>query len=572
MNPQNFTRDQALNPNTPIEVLTQIAQTRPDLLSALAVNPSAPADMLNWLSSLNNPEVSAALSQRRAVTPPPPPAPQFSEPQQGYGQPVQSTGYDVPGQNPNYAVPGTPPKKSKRGLIIGSIVAGALVIGGGAWAANHFLFSKLGGSDTPTAAVEQLLEGLESKDFVAMYGSISPVDAQWMSGVSKSFTKHFDGQIEMDQYSSGVQEYLEGISLKSNDVTYEVEEINDDYARVKITGGDFVLDGDPQALATASNSLVDSFRGGYVEELINESGEEFPTSQEITTEVTKAVEEAFPVEFTAADLTMNFDDFGQGVLDLQDLESLLDQSGVDIDEPTEEVPLYLVAAKEDGAWFVSPMLTVMDIQANALGLDTDYNRINEVVYSDTPEEAASAMVAGTTKILTDLDLTGANSYFVEAERRMGIAVQELPLEDYELEELKSMLGMVDISDAQFSVDRQEGDLAYLKLDNLTISADIEGSFVELVLASDCTSVSAEGMNLDLCLQDIPAAQELGLDQVRLIAVKEAGGWVIASSQSTADTFGILGSNAMRLAEEGKLTDSQWWIDNSGVLYQYLQEF
>lgn len=572
MIPQNFTRDQALNPNTPIEVLTQIAQTRPDLLGALAVNPAAPTDMLNWLSSLNNPEISAALAQRGAVGPPPPPAPNFAGGQQSYNHPGQNMNYGVPGQDANYVVSGNAPKKSKRGIIIGAVVAGALIVGGGVWAANHFLFSKLGGSDTPTAAVEQLLEGLESKDFVAMYGSISPVDAQWMSGVSKSFTKHFDDQIEMDQYGSGVEEYLEGMSLKSNDVTYEIEEINDDYARVKITGGDFVLDGDAQALAAASNTLLDSFRGGYVEELINESGDEFPTSQEVTTEVTKAVEETFPVKFTAADLTMNFDDLGQGLLGMQDLESLLNQSGVDIDEPTEDVPLYLVAAKENGAWFVSPVLTAMDIQANAMGLETDYNRISEVVYSDTPEQAATGLVSGATKMLTDWDLTGANKYFVEAERRMGIAVQELPLEDYELEELKSMLQYVEISDAQFSVDRQEGDLAYLTLENLTISADIEGSYVELVLASDCTRVSAEGMNLDLCLRDIPAAQELGLDQIRLIAVKEAGGWVIASTQSTADTFGILGSNALRLAEEGKLTDSQWWIDNSGVLYQYLEEF
>lgn len=572
MNPQDFTRDQAINPNTPIEVLTQIAQTRGDLLSALATNPAIPQDMANWLSSLNNPEITAALMQRGAVQMPPVPAPG--------PVPLQQDGYSLPSQSPipspsaqwqnNTNGVQEAPKKSKRGLLIGAIVAGLAVVGGGVWAANHFLFSKLGGAESPQAAVEQLIQGLEDQDMVAVYGAISPVETDWMAANSATFVKHFEDDLDFADFGESSSQLANAFTLTSSNVAYEVEDINDDFARVKLSAGDFVLDADPKILTEASVEFLEALKGTYFEELVLESGGTFPTDTEVEEAITDALAENFPVEISAADLEIDFGAMSQlfaldtSMLDMGAGGDLFD----DLTESNPE-PLYFVASKEGGNWFVSPTLTVADIQAKITGAETDYDRIDSVVYADTPEQAGTNMVAGTAKLLTELDTSGYYQYFVEAERRGGIAVQEIPLDNYELEMFKEITSQINISDAEFAVDKTEGDRAYLTLESLTISADIEGTSAEVKLASDCSSIAIDGMNMDLCLQDIPAAQELGLDKLRLIAVKEKGGWVIGGSESSMDGLGILAANTLRLAKEGHLTDSQWWIDNSGVLQSYL---
>lgn len=575
MNPQDFTRDQAINPNTPIEVLTQIAQTRADLLPALATNPAIPQDMANWLSSLNNPEIAAALAHRGNMQMPP--APSFAQAPVPPA-PLQQGSYSLPSQPQStlqsdaWATAGTTPvgrKKSKRGLIIGGIVAAVAVVGGGAWAANHFLFAKLGGAESPQAAVEKLIQGFEDQDMVSVYGSISPVETEWMSANAQTFTKHFDGQLDFSKVGDEGTNLAEAFSLTSTDVTYEVEDINDDFARVKIATGDFVLDADPKLLSDAAIGLLGSLKGTYFEELVTETGGSFPTDAEIEEGITDGIAETFPVEFTAQDMTIDFDSISQ--LLMADPMALGMGGGDLLDglEETDPEPLYLVVSKEGGNWFVSPTLTVADIQAKVMGAETDYDRIKEVTYADTPEEAGANLVAGTARMLTELDTSGYYQYLVEAERRGAIAVQELPFSDYELEEFKALTSQINISEAKFSVDKTEGDRAYLKLDSLAISGEIEGTSVAVTLASDCTSISADAMDMDLCFRDIPAAQELGLDKLRLVAVKEDGGWVIGGSESSMDGLGILASNALRLAKEGHLTDSQWWIDNSGVLQSYL---
>ena len=562
MNPQDFTRAQALDPTTPVDVLTAIAQNRPDLFGALAANPAVPADMLAWLATLGNPEVNAALGARGQA---PVPAPAFGIPAVP-APPAPGTAFEQPAPMGQYGAP-APAKKSKRGVLIAALVAAVLVIGGGAWAANHFLFSKLGGASTPQAAVENLLAGLESQDKVALYGALSPVDTNYLGSVTGGLTKHFEGQLDSKKTSDAAGDYLEAFSLTSKDVSYEVEQITDDYARVTITEGSFVLDADTDKLVAATVALLESTKGTKLEELVTSTGGTYPTEAELREDITASIEETFPFEFTAADLVLDTTGLSS-YLNVPDLDSLLGGADLAIPEPT-EIPLYFVAAKEDGNWFVSPLLTGADIQASAMGLATDYTKITNASYADTPEQAGSDLVASFKTALTELDFSGTSAHLVEAERRTAIATQSLPLNDYERQQFEEVISALDISDATFSVDRTEGDIAYLKLDSFEIAGEIEGSSMSVSLSSDCTDISAEGMEMSVCLADVPAALELGLDQIRLIAVKESGGWVIGSSQSAMDSVGVIGANVLRLADEGKLTDQQWWMDNMGVLTDLL---
>lgn len=91
---QTFTLYQASSPTTPPQVLADIAAQRPDLRQFVAANPAAAPEVLQWLGTLGDPVVEAALARR------PQPAAQFPPP---VGPPV--TG--APGTTGRPAAPGT---------------------------------------------------------------------------------------------------------------------------------------------------------------------------------------------------------------------------------------------------------------------------------------------------------------------------------------------------------------------------------------------------------------------------------------------------------------------------------
>ncbi|MFC7403550.1 hypothetical protein [Georgenia alba] len=192
--PDQFSAFEASNPQTPPEVLGQIAQQRPDLRALVAANPSTPDSVVQWLGSLGDVAVDAAIQNRGGASgaaspyaapsagsaggsapqgfgqpqpgqpgPGQPQQPGFGQPaQQGYGQPPQQgygqlpqQGYGQPqgayGQ-PGQASPWSdqPAKSNKAPIIIGIsvgvlilIVVGVLVFG------NLFSGGGGGGGEAP---------------------------------------------------------------------------------------------------------------------------------------------------------------------------------------------------------------------------------------------------------------------------------------------------------------------------------------------------------------------------------------------------------------------------------------
>lgn len=70
------TRRQAADPETPLDVLAELAYQHPELRAAIAANPSTYPDLLEWLGNLGDPEVDRALrardggsAERRAADP-----------------------------------------------------------------------------------------------------------------------------------------------------------------------------------------------------------------------------------------------------------------------------------------------------------------------------------------------------------------------------------------------------------------------------------------------------------------------------------------------------------------------
>lgn len=160
--PENYTAAQASDPQTSGQTLADIAAQRPDLRPAVAANPSTYPALLDWLKSLGEPAVDAALASRAQATqvlpaqpfgqatPPAPswaggaPAVPAAAPAAapayaaapGYGAPQGMPPQGMPpggmppgGFTPGYA--GTPAKKSNKALWIVLIIIGVVLLLGG---------------------------------------------------------------------------------------------------------------------------------------------------------------------------------------------------------------------------------------------------------------------------------------------------------------------------------------------------------------------------------------------------------------------------------------------------------
>ena len=127
--PENFTSAQASDPQTPGQVLADIAALRPDLRVAVASNPSTYPGLLEWLRGLGEPAVDAAIAARRAAVqqtqqmpmlpPAAPPAPSWAgQPAAQAPAPMVTPGYSgMPPQGgaPQYA--GMPPQRQGSVLV-----------------------------------------------------------------------------------------------------------------------------------------------------------------------------------------------------------------------------------------------------------------------------------------------------------------------------------------------------------------------------------------------------------------------------------------------------------------------
>src|SRR5450830_1784517 len=150
--PENFTAAQASDPQTPGQVLADIAALRPDLRVAVASNPGTYPGLLEWLGSMGEPAVDAAIAARRAAVqqtqqmPTAPPAPSWAGqpaaqapapmvtpgypgmPPQGGAPGLQYMGMPPQGGAPGLQYAGMPPKKSNKALWIILGVVGLIIL------------------------------------------------------------------------------------------------------------------------------------------------------------------------------------------------------------------------------------------------------------------------------------------------------------------------------------------------------------------------------------------------------------------------------------------------------------
>ena len=381
-----FSPEQAADPGTSMQDMARIAAERPDLWASLAANPSLYPDLREWLGQVDDPAVKEALSasaQRAAErvpagdepaeapaaeeapaddapaaevedvkadgaeadsaqeTPtaamgtPPPPPPSASTAAMGTPPPpppsaptaAMGTPPPPPPSAPTAAL-GTPPppparaggkRRRKKWVPIAAVLAVVLAVGGGTFAVYTYLTQR--GAASPDEVMSTVSQAIADKDIISMFKMVSPSE---IDTVADSADAIRDGGSDSRKGSSkadpgallskdAINNYLEALDVSTSDMTYTVDQKSDDLAVATISSWHLDVRVD-QSLADTLRTRYQSAKGSS----LTDDEEEF------------------------------FSD-----LDFSDLS----YDGDVADDFRDDIPLEIVMIKEDGRWFISPLMT-----------------------------------------------------------------------------------------------------------------------------------------------------------------------------------------------------------------------
>ena len=368
-----FSPEQAADPGTSMQDMARIAAERPDLWASLAANPSLYPDLREWLGQVDDPAVKEALSasaQRAAERVPagdePAQAPaaeealaddapaaevedvkadgaeadsaqetptaeavsaeNASEPAAAEA-PTTEIAVDSAQETPTAAM-GTPPppparaggkRRRKKWVPIAAVLAVVLAVGGGTFAVYTYLTQR--GAASPDEVMSTVSQAIADKDIISMFKMVSPSE---IDTVADSADAIRDGGSDSRKGSSkadpgallskdAINNYLEALDVSTSDMTYTVDQKSDDLAVATISSWHLDVRVD-QSLADTLRTRYQSAKGSS----LTDDEEEF------------------------------FSD-----LDFSDLS----YDGDVADDFRDDIPLEIVMIKEDGRWFISPLMT-----------------------------------------------------------------------------------------------------------------------------------------------------------------------------------------------------------------------
>ena len=392
-----FSPEQAADPGTSMQDMARIAAERPDLWASLAANPSLYPDLREWLGQVDDPAVKEALSasaQRAAERVPagdePAEAPaaeeapaddapvaevedvkaddgaetdsaqetptaeavtaeNASEPvaaeeapaaevedvkadgaeaDSAQEAPTAAMGTPPPPPSAPTAAMGAPPppparaggkRRRKKWVPIAAVLAVVLAVGGGTFAVYTYLTQR--GAASPDEVMSTVSQAIADKDIISMFKMVSPSE---IDTVADSADAIRDGGSDSRKGSSkadpgallskdAINNYLEALDVSTSDMTYTVDQKSDDLAVATISSWHLDVRVD-QSLADTLRTRYQSAKGSS----LTDDEEEF------------------------------FSD-----LDFSDLS----YDGDVADDFRDDIPLEIVMIKEDGRWFISPLMT-----------------------------------------------------------------------------------------------------------------------------------------------------------------------------------------------------------------------
>lgn len=587
--------EELAQPATSAARLAEIATARIDLAATIARHPNAHEALLDWIVTYGDDAARAAVHARRAgqqaqpsypqAQPQPPiarpehpaqaaqqpghampssssqPQPGVSGQQPGAGYPSPfgaanaspspqgqsypqgqpyAQGQPYPQGQPAPGYPGqapygqqAPQKKSRKGLVIGLVAGGVVVLlagGGVAWAAAAGLFG--GGSKTPQAAAEKVVDGLLDVDPVALYTSLAPSETRYLEDAVDTL-----GDIDAsgdDDYVEAMQEMLDAVEVTSAGLQYETDELMPEVARVRLVGGTVTVDGDAARISEAVSTLIDAeydgddfFSDYYSEEELEQM------KQDQRDELERQIGETFPY-------TIDF---------AEEWANVADTSAVDPSDPEAlaRAYRYSIIAVDEGGWFVSPLLTATELALGAGGGDAGAygTSIIDAQPFDSPEAALQGLADGISDYASSGDYTEFARALPLAERRwVSLFGDSLGM--------GAGSGGADITFSNLEATSQiDGDRAAIEIQNL----DIASSGTSVNYSHPCLSAEDYyGDTQRYCLTDLKPLELLGLDDAKPIAVKEDGGWLVGPIATVSTIAGTAAENYRQLVEEDRVDE------------------
>ncbi|HEV2779342.1 MAG TPA: proline-rich domain-containing protein [Actinophytocola sp.] len=193
------------------------------------------------------------------------PQPTQGYPQQGFPQtgPQPTMQYGQYGGQSGYPPP-QPPKKSRKGLIIGAIVAVVAIAAGSVvtvWALNRS--DVKAGAPSPTAAADNLVSAIGKGDLAGVLASLAPAEASIMVDLNKDMTEELK---RLDVYKQDADpNQIHGAEIRTTDLKYDdaaAEKVNDHLTITKLVGGKLTIDSDAAKLPFTERFLEAAFPRG----------------------------------------------------------------------------------------------------------------------------------------------------------------------------------------------------------------------------------------------------------------------------------------------------------------------
>ena len=321
----------------------------------------------------SEPAVADVPTAVMGTPPPPPSAPTaaMGTPPLPPSAPTAAMGTPPPPPSAPTAAMGTPPpppparasgkRRRKKWVPIAAVLAAVLAVGGGAFAVYTYLTQR--GAASPDEVMSTVSQAIVDKDIISMFKMVSPSE---IDTVADSADAIRDGGSDSRKGSSkadpgallskdAINNYLEALDVSSSEMTYSVDQKSDDLAIATISS--WHLD------VSVDQSLADTLRTRY----------QSAKGSSLTDD-----EEEFFSNLDFSDLSYDGDfaeDFSE-------------------DFNNEGIPLEIVMIKEDGRWYISPLLTSAqwsyqtqtkwDDDVESPNYDADFDSVKG---ADSPEAA-----------------------------------------------------------------------------------------------------------------------------------------------------------------------------------------
>ena len=485
---------------------TPAAEDAPTAETVSIEEASEPAAEETPTAAMGTPPPPPSAPTAAMGTPPPPPS-----------APTAAMGAPPPPPFAPAAAMGAPPppparaggkRRRKKWVPIAAVLAVVLAVGGGTFAVYTYLTQR--GAASPDEVMSTVSQAIADKDPISMFKMVSPSE---IDTVADSADAIRDGGSDSRKGSSkadpgallskdAINSYLEALDVSSSEMTYSVDQKSDDLAIATISS--WHLD------VSVNQSLADTLRTRY----------QSAKGSSLTDE-----EEEF------------FSD-----LDFSDLS----YDGDVADDFRDDIPFEIVMIKEDGRWYISPLMTSAqwnyrdraqwDDDVESPNYDADFDSVKG---ADSPEAAVQNLTeaildARRPSDMLDDSVTGLLSL---PERRLAMVYGPVMIgDDRKFSERASENVKIDWDLTSTDIGGGQA-VVHPGNSKITLNPDDEDEKITLEFKGNTMKVKTPASEHNTASVDFTRQLE-NPDRLGVVVEKSDGTWHVSSSGTIVNIFSL----------------------------------